>query len=178
MLGAALFGLWWLLSGIGKPILIVFGLLSTALVVSIAARLGILDSEGVPITVKVRRMVLYMFWLVVEVAKADWAVTKVILSPDATLAQRLLRVPATTRTDLGKVVFANSITLTPGTVTVETEGDTFVVHALTDDAADETALAEMNDRVCAVEIKDGLVPIVSGMERGRPSVRTAFGARR
>ena len=158
LLGSVLFVLWLLLSGITKPLLIVLGLLSTSLVVTIMGRLGILDAEGVPLTVRFGRMAQYFGWLVVEVLKADWAVTKVILR-DAPLRQQLIRVPATTRTDLGKVVYANSITLTPGTITVETEGDTFVVHALDGDFADFPALADMNDRVCATE---------SGERAGRP----------
>ena len=152
-LALALAGLWLLLSGLTKPLLLMLGAVSVLLVVAIVVRLGILDAEGVPVNLRFGRLVLYSFWLVVEVLKADWAVTKVILSPVMDLRQRLLRVPATTRTELAKVVYANSITLTPGTITVETEGDTFVVHVLNDDAADIVALAAMNDRVCATEAR-------------------------
>ena len=144
--------LWWLLSGLAKPVVLALGAASVALVVAIVARLGILDAEGVPLNIRVRRMIAYAFWLLVEILKADWAVTRIILGPEMKLSQRLIRVPAATRTDLGKVVYANSITLTPGTVTVETEGDTFLVHALSDEAADLDALAGMNERVCATEI--------------------------
>ena len=166
-LAAVLFVLWITLSGIYKPILLALGLGSTALVVAIAGRLGILDSEGVPITVRFGRMARYLVWLLVEVLKADWAVTRIILAPEPNLSQQLLRVPVTTRTDLGKVVYANSITLTPGTITVETAGDHFYVHALADEFADMDALAGMNDRVCGAEGRnpDRLAPpgTASGM---------------
>ena len=67
------------------------------------------------------------------------------------LKQRMLTVPAEQVTDVGRVTFANSITLTPGTITVETEHHSFLVHALTDDAADAEALKDMGARVSAVE---------------------------
>jgi len=60
-------------------------------------------------------------------------------------------VPATQITDLGKAIFANSITITPGTVTVETESDHFIVHALTDEAADMSALKKMDHNVSSME---------------------------
>ena len=154
VIALVLFVLWVTLSGLFKPILVMLGLASTALVVAIVGRLGILDSEGVPLTVRFGRMAAYFGWLLVEVLKADWAVTRIILSPQPLLAQQLLRVPVTTRTDLAKVVYANSITLTPGTVTVETAGEHFYVHALAHEFADMDALAAMNDRVCATEIRD------------------------
>ena len=167
LLGCVLYLLWLGMSGLYKPLLLILAALSVSLVVAIIARLGILDTEGVPLLVRFRRMALYMFWLIWEVLKADWAVTKVILGAKPDLGQRLLRVPATTRTDLGKVVYANSITLTPGTITVETEGDTFIVHALNDEAADLAALRFMNDRVCATElhgsIEESLAPIASSL---------------
>ena len=156
VLALGLAGLWMLLSGLLKPVVLALGLFSVVLVVAIVARLGILDAEGVPLTVRYGRMLRYSGWLLLEILKADWAVARVILGRDMRLQQRLLRVPATTRTDLGKVVYANSITLTPGTVTVETEGETFLVHALTDDAADMDAFHAMNERVCGTEIVRGL----------------------
>lgn len=152
-----LFVLWVTLSGLFKPLLVMLGLASTALVVAVVGRLGLLDSEGVPLAVRFGRMVRYFGWLLVEVLKADWAVTRIILAPEPQLSQQLLRVPATTRTDLAKVVYANSITLTPGTITVETAGDHFYVHALADEFADREALAAMNDRVCATEMNPARV---------------------
>jgi multicomponent Na+:H+ antiporter subunit E len=66
--------------------------------------------------------------------------------------QNLFQVPYTQRTDLGQVVFANSITLTPGTVSVETEEGYFLVHAISYSADDMDALADMDARVSATEL--------------------------
>lgn len=146
-----LLALWMLMSGIYKPLLIGFGVASCALCTWIAHRLEIKDSEGVPTSIDIIGMIRYSFWLVVEIGRADWAVTKVILDPAMNVRQRLLKVPVSQKSDLGRVVFANSITITPGTITVETEKDYFIVHALTDEAADSEALADMDRRVSKVE---------------------------
>jgi len=97
------------------------------------------------------RFVNYLFWLIVEIGKADWQVTKVILAPKKPQNQSLIVILNSQSSDLGKAFFANSITITPGTVTVETEDDCFIVHALTEHAADRDALADMDRRVTAIE---------------------------
>jgi multicomponent Na+:H+ antiporter subunit E len=55
---------------------------------------------------------------------------------------------------MGKVIYASSITLTPGTVTVNLEGDTLTVHALTLEAATQLQRGEMGQRVCRLEVED------------------------
>lgn len=140
------------MSGIFKPLLIGFGLVSSLLCVWIVHRLGLLKlSDGFFYDMKFVAFCKYLFWLTVEIGKADWAVTKVIMSPDLPKRQRLIAVPTSQKTDLGRAFYANSITITPGTITVETEADHFIVHALTDDAADLDALAEMDQRVSETE---------------------------
>ena len=90
--------------------------------------------------------------LAVEIAKSNIAVTKTILSSSMPIKQNLFNVPYTQRTDLGQVIFANSITLTPGTVTVETEDGHFLVHALSYSHDDLEALGGMDRRVRAAEM--------------------------
>jgi multicomponent Na+:H+ antiporter subunit E len=91
----------------------------------------------------------------VEIAKANWAVTKIILSPNMPIRQHLFAIPFSQRTDLGQVIFANSITLTPGTITIETESDDFLVHAVSYSDSDLEALADMDRRVTATESEGG-----------------------
>ena len=146
-----LFGLWLLLSGFyDNSLLLGFGVISCVVCVYIAARMEVVDHESVPLQLKLG-IIGYLFWLTAEIGKANWAITKVILSPRMKLQQRMINVPASQKTDVGRVTFANSITLTPGTITVETEKNGFLVHALTNDAADYAALADMGERVTAVE---------------------------
>ena len=149
---ASLFVLWLLMSGIYKPLLLVLGVFSSALSTWIVLRLGLVD-KTVPVFQEMRlwSFLRYIFWLTVEIGKADWAVTKVILNPDLPRRQHLIAVASSQRSDLGKALFANSITLTPGTLTVETEDERFIVHALNDEAADIEALSAMDARVTALE---------------------------
>ena len=151
-LGIGLFGLWLLLSGYFEPLLLAFGILSCLGIVAISSRMNVIDQETVPLQVK-PSIIFYWIWLGREIAKANLAVARTILSPKLALQQSILRVPYTQRTDVGMVTFANSITLTPGTITIETEPGHFIVHALTEAAADKDALADMDRRVTAVEAR-------------------------
>lgn len=150
---ALLLGALWLLwSGIYKPIIISFGAASIGLVLLITHRMNTVDEDKVPIELSPIKFLSYLIWLLVEIAKSNIAVTKTILSPTMPIRQNLFEVPYTQRTDLGQVIFANSITLTPGTVSVETETGHFLVHAVSYSAADMDALANMDARVSATEL--------------------------
>jgi len=96
-------------------------------------------------------MIGYTFWLMIEIAKSTWAVTKVILSPEMPLRQHFFKVPHHQKHSVARTAFANSITLTPGTITVEVEEKFFWVHAVKFSKEDHAALADMDARVCATE---------------------------
>jgi multicomponent Na+:H+ antiporter subunit E len=144
--------LWLLWSGIYKPMIIGFGAVSIGLVLIITRRMNSVDEDRVPIELNPIKFLGYFFWLLTEIAKSNIAVTKTILSPSMPIRQNLFEVPYTQRTDLGQVIFANSITLTPGTVSVETERGYFLVHAVSYTSNDMDALADMDARVSATEL--------------------------
>ncbi len=151
---ATLFALWLAMSGIyDNGLILAFGVVSCAVCVWIIHRLGLVFPEAPLGGLRVFAAMRYIFWLIVEIGKADWAVAKVILSPDLPRRQRLIKVMCQQSTDLGRALFANSITITPGTVTVETEEDCFIVHSLTDEAADMEALDRMGARVASIEAR-------------------------
>jgi len=144
-------GLWLLLSGVYKPLTISLGVLSTLGVVFIINRMDSIDGDRIEIRLKPLAFLSYQGWLMVEIAKASLAVTKIVLSPSMPIKQHMFSVPYTQKTDLGQVIFANSITLTPGTVTIETEPGKFLVHAVDYSTDDKDALADMDRRVTACE---------------------------
>lgn len=146
-----LIALWLLMSGIFEPLLIGFGTASVLLVLFIIRRMDEADGSRLEIKLDPVRTASYFVWLMVEIAKANWAVTKIVLARKMPMRQHLFMVPYTQKTDLAQVIFANSITLTPGTISVETEGDHFIVHALNYGPNDDEALADMNRRVAEVE---------------------------
>ncbi|MFZ1727167.1 MAG: Na+/H+ antiporter subunit E [Albidovulum sp.] len=146
-----LLGLWLVLSGIFKPMIVGFGVASVLVVLVVSSRMDAIDEDRVDQRLGAVATTKYFFWLMVEIAKANWTVTKVILTPKMPIRQHLFAVPYSQQTDLAQVIFANSITLTPGTITVETESDDFLVHALAYSMEDRAALADMNRRVTAIE---------------------------
>ena len=143
--------LWLLLSGIYEPLVVGLGILSVLAVVFITKRMDAVDGDQVELGLKPIEFVKYQAWLMVEIAKANWAVTKLILSPSMPIKQHMFSVPYTQKTDLAQVIFANSITLTPGTISIETEPGHFLVHAVAYSSDDKAAIADMDRRVTAIE---------------------------
>lgn len=146
-----LFALWLLMSGIFNPLIIGLGIASSILAVYVEKRMNAIDNHRLQLNVSLIRMLKYFAWLHVEIAKSNWAVTKLIVSPRIKLRQNLFEVPYTQKSDFCEAMFANSITLTPGTITVEVESDHFLVHALAYSDDDNDSLAEMDRRVTAIE---------------------------
>jgi multicomponent Na+:H+ antiporter subunit E len=110
----------------------------------------VLDPEGQPLQL-VPRTLSYWPWLLVEVLKSGWDVSRIIVDPRLPISPTLVRFKPSQRTTVGLVTHANSITLTPGTLTVSAEADEFVVHALTRAGAEGTLSGEMDARVRAYE---------------------------
>ncbi len=149
-LGGSLIAFWLVMSGIYTPLLLTLGGASVVLVLYIAHRMDLYDHETFPIHLK-QRIFIYWGWLAKEIFRANIDVAKIILSPRMNLSPRMIWVKTTQKSDLGIVIFANSITLTPGTVSVDIEGDEILVHALTQDLADGVLTGDMDGRVTALE---------------------------
>lgn len=150
-LGLGLFGLWLLLSGhYDNPLLLTLGVISSIAVVFIAQRMDVIDHESVPLRLRFG-FIGYLGWLAKEIALANVAVAKIIISPSLPLSPLLFRVKTSQKTDVGRVTHANSITLTPGTVSVEVEDGDIIVHAIAGNLASDMAKGGMDRRVTAVE---------------------------
>ncbi len=128
-LGLVLFGFWLALSGHYTPLLLSFGVGSCVLVVYLAHRMETVDREGVPLHVA-GRFLAYLPWLMKEVLVANVEVARVILHPRLPISPRIVVFHGSQTTDLGRAIYANSITLTPGTITTGVTGQEFQIHAL------------------------------------------------
>lgn len=146
-----LMALWLAMSGIYKPMLIGLGVASVVLVLVIIRRMDTADGDRLDIRLRPLGLLAYFLWLMVEIAKANWAVTKIVLSPGMKMRQHMFRVPHSQKSDLGQVIYANSITLTPGTITVGVDGQELNIHALTQEGADDLKDGGMDRRVCQFE---------------------------
>ena len=154
-LGLVMAALWMALSGFFDPLLLGFGVLSVALTVFIAHRMDVVDHEGHPIG-HAPRVIVYWPWLFKEIAVANWDVAKTILGFGQPLSPSVFKTPASQKSELDQVIYANSITLTPGTVTISAEaGNTFEVHALTKGSREGVESGEMNARCAAFHNEPG-----------------------
>ena len=145
-----LFLFWVLLSGYFTVFLLSAGAGSALAVVLLSRRMGLLRREDLPLRFGARAL-LYVPWLLKEIAKAAWDVTRIIVQRNPAISPTLIRFRPTQRTEVGLVMHANSITLTPGTITIEAEPGYFLVHALTRQGAQGVVDSEMDARVSACE---------------------------
>ena len=146
-----LFAFWLLLSGFFTAFLMVAGAVTALAVVLFSRRMDIVDHEGHPVHLAPRALLVYWPWLIKEIMKSGWQVSTIILQPSLPVSPTLVRIRATQRTDVGRTTLANSITLTPGTISVEVDRDEILVHALTRAGARELATGEMDRRVTEFE---------------------------
>lgn len=149
-LSAILFGTWLLLSGYFTPLLISFGVMSVAIVVGIGWRMDVIDHESHPVHLT-WRIPAYWAWLLIEIVKANLNVAKTILCFGEPASPNVIKIKATQRTELAQVIYANSITLTPGTISVELENGEITVHALTQGSANDLETGIMDRRVTRLE---------------------------
>ena len=145
-----LFLTWLLLSGIYTGLLLGFGVLSCLVVVAVCRRMKIVDPEGHPNHL-IPGLLRYIPWLLWAITKANIDVARRIVHPRLPMSPRVIQVETSQKTHLGQVIYANSITLTPGTVAVETDEGTIDVHALTREAAEDVRSGTMDSRVTDME---------------------------
>lgn len=146
LLAPALALLWLLLSGHFDPLLLTFGLVSVAFVCWIAQRMKVVDGESYPFAL-IPRLSGFWLWLLKEIVKSNFDTAYRALGPKSAVEPVVFNVPASQRSDLGIVIHANSITLTPGTVSLELGDGTINVHALHADVAKSLIESGMNERV-------------------------------
>ena len=146
----SLLGIWLLWSGIYNSLLISLGGISCIFIAFVAIRLDINDNEGSVIGLAFR-MITYLPWLIWVIAKANVDVTVHILRPRLRINPKLVEIEASQKTALGQATYANSITLTPGTVSVEVGEGRILVHALTNESAEDLETGEMDRKVTGLE---------------------------
>lgn len=140
---------WVLWSGHFTGLLLSLGAVSCLLVTYLSFRMGIVDEEGQPLTWGAKPIV-YLPWLTKEVIKANIDVALRVLGIKP-VAPAVEWIEVDMNTDLGRVLYADSITLTPGTVSIELERERVLVHALSPDGLVDLKGGEMARRVKQLE---------------------------
>jgi len=143
--------IWLLFSGMWThPVIIPLGIASVALTVYLSRRMGIIDREGHPLHL-LGPSLRYWPWLILEIVKSNFVVAGHILKGPKSINPRLSRVKASQKTELGRVIFANSITLTPGTVTIHVRNQEIWFYALTEEIERGVVEGDMNRRATEFE---------------------------
>lgn len=148
ILFATLMAAWLLLSGHYTSLLIGFGVASVFFCVWMSHRMNAIDDEGLPLHL-MARLPLYWLWLIYQIVLANVQTVKIIIT--GKVQPRLFQIHTGEMSEAALVLYANSITLTPGTVTVDITKDGFLVHALTTAMADDVKSDEMGQKVRYVD---------------------------
>jgi multicomponent Na+:H+ antiporter subunit E len=150
---ATCLGFWLVLSSHREPLPVGLGIIAAA-IVTWCNRKG---ERLSPALRALPALVGYLAWLFREVAVANLQVVRLVLDPRLPVTPTIIRMRAPFRDDVALTTLANSITLTPGTVTLDVEGADLVVHALTDLSAVSLLggdLAARVDQVFAASVRD------------------------
>lgn len=118
---------WVLLSGHLEPLTLTLGVVSAAGVALLNRDLETLSD----LVLAAPRFAVYLPWLLKEIVVANLQVARLVLDPRLPIDPVVVRLRAPFSTDLALTTLGNSITLTPGTVTLDVEGSELTVHALT-----------------------------------------------
>lgn len=147
---------WLLWSGhFDNGFLIVLGIGSCLISLWLAWRMRIVDDEGTPVQLGfIRPFFWYAPWLAKEIVVSNIQVAKIILSPAMPLRRNLVRIPADQKSEIGRVILANSITLTPGTVSIHLQDKEVLVHGLSVHGTAEDMSGDMGRRICRLEGSD------------------------
>lgn len=126
-----LYCFWLLLNGKITVEICLLGLVITAAMGALEyALFGYQPKTELTLLRKAPLFLIYIFVLVWEIIKANLTVSRRILFPSVKVNPTLVTFRTDLKTDFGRFLLANSITLTPGTITVRVEGDTLTVHCL------------------------------------------------
>ena len=169
---AILAAFWLLLAGVYTALILFFGSLSVLFVVYLIRRMDVIDHESHPFHLGLG-FPRYIVWLVWEVIKSNVDVAKRILTPDLDISPTLLKFKAYQKTELGRVIYANSITLTPGTICLRlTEQGDMVVHAISRHGAENLQTGKMDRQIAKLGMDD-YAPIEQerGLNEARPQAK-------
>ncbi len=147
-----LFGFWVLLNGKWNAEIAIVGVIvCAALYAFMCAFMGYSPKQEWKLAKRLPKIVGYFLYLVKEIFLSAWGTMKLIWSPEKEIEPRVTSFRTRLRTDAGKVVLANSITMTPGTITVDVQDDLFLIHCLDESFDVGTEGFEMEDRIMKIE---------------------------
>lgn len=146
VLFVSLVAAWLLWSGLYKPLLLSLGVVSCLLTFWLVRRMGYFEGELFALRFSLR-LLKFWYWLGGQIIRSSIDVTRIVFDPKLPISPRVFELRASSDHAFDQVVLGNSITLTPGTLTIDLDDGVLQVHALTEAGARELAEGEMDRRV-------------------------------
>ena len=146
-----IFIFWFLLSGMADLLMIMLGLLSSFFVVWIINKMDLVDREVSFHNFNIIRLISYIIWLIKEIIISSIMVCIYIILPNKKVSPKIVKVKCSQKSEAAKVLYANSITLTPGTVTIDVSDDVFTVHTLDQSFEESLESKKMDKKVTDTE---------------------------
>lgn len=146
LLGVLLAAAWLLWSGFFNPLMLVLGGFSCALVLLVAYRMHLFDSDVFALRFT-SRLFRFWIWLGREIVRSGLEVTRAVLHPRLPISPTVVEFDSRCEHPVDRVILGNSITLTPGTLTLQIDKQHFIVHALNEQGARDILEGEMERRV-------------------------------
>ena len=140
---------WLLWSGLYKPLVMGLGAFSCVLSAYLGYRMGFFRHQA--LIRLLPRLPGYWLWLLREIIISSLEVARLILKPSLPISPSVVLLKSEAHTDVGQVILGNSITLSPGTVTLDVHEGQLLVHCLTTESANALQHGEANRRAAALE---------------------------
>lgn len=140
---------WVLWSGLYKPIVLGLGAVSCILSAYIAHRMGFFRDQAVISLLP--RLPAYWWWLLREIAVSSIEVARLILQPSLPISPTVVTLQAKPESPVGQAILGNSITLSPGTVTLDVHEGQLLVHCISSESARALLDGEVNQRAAQLE---------------------------
>lgn len=144
-----LFVFWLLLSGFIQPLLLSFGVISVAIVLVVLQRMDKVDNEVMVVSANFKTLH-YLIWLIGQIVQSSVHVTKLIWGSNDKVSPALAKVPVKNMSDKHHVLYANSITLTPGTLSVDVSPNEVTVHALQEQSIKDLEDGQMENKITGI----------------------------
>lgn len=149
LLSVILLVVWLLWSGLFKPLLIGLGVFSCVLTVFVLQRMHFFRDDGFAFHYG-PRLLGFWAWVAKEIVVSSIEVARIALAPTVRVSPRAVTLDVSELGPVDQVLLGNSITLTPGTLTLDVHGNRITVHTLTAAGAAALEAGEMQRRVAAL----------------------------
>ena len=143
--------LWIMLSGHYTLLQLSLGILSVLIVTIVSSRMNLIIFDQPILQLYFIKFIPYGFWLMIQILKSNIDVCIRILNPKLPINPQLVTVKSTQASNLAKVIYANSITLTPGTISIDIDGSEIEVHCLSNVGIDSLKTGAMDKKITSSE---------------------------